>query len=467
MLRLAAIFVAICIVLIAGAIAAILYLTLGLSGAESATVGIAALTGMLLYNQITTRLRDRNDIGQQIADLSRLTADLAKHMAEIKRSLAAAESKVDGAVNRVRAAVEPVTTEIGDLGVLVKQLADTVAMHDAALTARSAPPPEPSVLEPETPAPSVAPQAAPAAAGAGFRSLDNDAMLASIREAIESNRMDLYLQPIVTLPQRKVRYYEALTRLRTAAGEQVMAEDFVPHAEASGLMPKIDNLSVFRCVQILRRLLMKNRDVGLFCNMASATLADRQLFQQFTEFMEANRALAPALMFEFRQDAYRAMTPLEHESLAALAGRGFRFSMDHVTDLRLDPQELADRGFRFLKVPAALLLRSGGPANGDIHPADLSELLARNHIDLIAERIENESAVVDLLDFDVRFGQGFLFSQPRPVRQEAMQGANGGNGGGSDTAKEPKPAVSDQPARMPSINDPTAPKLTSGMDVVA
>jgi cyclic-di-GMP phosphodiesterase TipF (flagellum assembly factor) len=467
MLRLAAIFVAICIVLIAGAIAAILYLTLGLSGPESATVGIAALTGMLLYNQITTRLRDRNDIGQQIADLSRLTADLAKHMAEIKRSLAAAESKVDGAVNRVRAAVEPVTTEIGDLGVLVKQLADTVAMHDAALTARSAPPPESSVLEPETPAPPVAPQAAPAAAGAGFRSLDNDAMLASIREAIESNRMDLYLQPIVTLPQRKVRYYEALTRLRTAAGEQVMAEDFVPHAEASGLMPKIDNLSVFRCVQILRRLLMKNRDVGLFCNMASATLADRQLFQQFTEFMEANRALAPALMFEFRQDAYRAMTPLEHESLAALAGRGFRFSMDHVTDLRLDPQELADRGFRFLKVPAALLLRSGGPANGDIHPADLSELLARNHIDLIAERIENESAVVDLLDFDVRFGQGFLFSQPRPVRQEAMQGANGGNGGGSDAAKEPKPAVSDQPARMPSINDPTAPKLTSGMDVVA
>jgi cyclic-di-GMP phosphodiesterase TipF (flagellum assembly factor) len=128
---------------------------------------------------------------------------------------------------------------------------------------------------------------------------------------------------------------------------------------------------------------------------------------------------------------------------------------------------LADRGFRFLKVPAALLLRSGGPATGDIHPADLSELLARNHIDLIAERIENESAVVDLLDFDVRFGQGFLFSQPRPVRQEAMQGANGGNGGGSDAAKEPKPAVSDQPARMPSINDPTAPKLTSGMDVVA
>ena len=32
--------------------------------------------------------------------------------------------------------------------------------------------------------------------------------------------------------------------------------------------------------------------------------------------------------------------------------------------------------------------------------------------------------VVDLLDFDVRFGQGFLFSPPRPVRAEALQGSD-------------------------------------------
>ena len=30
--------------------------------------------------------------------------------------------------------------------------------------------------------------------------------------------------------------------------------------------------------------------------------------------------------------------------------------------------------------------------------------------------------MVDLLDYDVRFGQGFLFSPPRPVRAEVLQG---------------------------------------------
>jgi cyclic-di-GMP phosphodiesterase TipF (flagellum assembly factor) len=189
-------------------------------------------------------------------------------------------------------------------------------------------------------------------------------------------------------------------------------------------MPKLDGLSVLRCVQVVRRLLLKNRDIGLFCNLSGASLTDAE-FPQLLEFLEANRAIASALVFEFTQSAVRAMGPLEHESLAALAERGFRFSMDNLTDLRVDPRELNERGFRFIKVSAMLLLNRVGAASTDIHPADFSDLLGRFGIDLIAERIESESTVVDLLDYDVRFGQGFLFSPPRPVRADALQGAAG------------------------------------------
>ena len=154
------------------------------------------------------------------------------------------------------------------------------------------------------------------------------------------------------------------------------------------------------------------------------------------------------------------MGPVEYESLAALASRGFRFSMDHVTDLRMEPRELSERGFRFLKVSGAMLVRSGQAGSGDIHPAELSDLLARYHIDLIAERIESESVVVDLLDLDVRFGQGFLFSPPRPVRAEAIQA----NGDGEAAAK---PGGNAAPAHLPGIEAPNTSKLVSRMGVVA
>ena len=42
-----------------------------------------------------------------------------------------------------------------------------------------------------------------------------------------------------------------------------------------------------------------------------------------------------------------------------------------------EPRELADRGVRFIKVPAALLLDPKQSSASDIHPSDLSDLLGR------------------------------------------------------------------------------------------
>ncbi|HWV52830.1 EAL domain-containing protein, partial [Pseudorhodoplanes sp.] len=244
----------------------------------------------------------------------------------------------------------------------------------------------------------------------------------TIAAAIDGSRIDLYLQPVVTLPQRKVRYYEAMTRLRMDDGTLILPSDFLAHAEKAGLVAKIDNMQLFRCVQVLRRLQLKNREIGLFCNVSAATLNDGEIFRQFFDFLEANRALSSSLTLEFTQSALRDMGPIEQESLAGLISLGYRFSMDHVTDLRIGPRDLSELGVRFVKVPAQLLL-SKGAAVADIHAADLSDLLGRHGISLIAERIETEAVVVDLLDYDVRYGQGFLFSPPRPVRADALQGA--------------------------------------------
>jgi cyclic-di-GMP phosphodiesterase TipF (flagellum assembly factor) len=429
MFRIGAIFIAVCMVLIAASIGAVLYLAVKLDAPSSAIVALAALTGMALYNTVSNRLRDRGDLGDQIADLSRGTADLARQVGEISRRLNAMETRVDSTVNRARGATDPLAAEIGELGGLVRQIADTVAAHETALKNGGAMPARPTAA-----ATKGAAAAAPMPDGTltlsesdavngarRFRGLSREGISELITKAVDANRVDLYLQPIVTLPQRKVRYYEALSRLRTEEGDVIPAGDFIEYAESFGLMPKIDNMLVFRCVQVTRRLQMKSRDVGLFCNISASTLTDVTFFKQFLDFMDANRALSNALMFEFTQSAYRAFGPIEHESLAALAERGFRFSMDHVADLRMEPKELADRSFRFLKVPAKLLLNRASSGQSDIHPADLSDLLARSGIDLVAERIESENMVVDLLEYDVRFGQGFLFSAPRPVRAEALQ----------------------------------------------
>ncbi|NPU67370.1 EAL domain-containing protein [Bradyrhizobium sp. 83012] len=490
MIRISTIFIAICMVLVAASLGLILYSMAGISGSESAIVSLAALTFLILYNAVSMRLRDRSDVGSQIADLSRGTADLARQVAEFGRRLSAIEGRMVSSSSVSADRLQGVIGEINELGGLMKQLAVTVAQHEdliAAIpqTAASGPdstaaaardvtapvvaPPTSAIVPEAKPASSASPElkareatgtfsAAPAPAPAASAPLaqplptapattansapvapvvprSQQQILAAVKGAIEDNRLDIYLQPLVTLPQRKVRFYEAVTRLRDERDQVVAAEDFIGIAEAAGLVGRIDHMVLLRCVQVLRRLMVRNKDVGIFCNISSATLSSPGNFSQCLDFLEANRALAPSFVLEFKQSTLRSLGPTETEHLAALAQRGYRFSIDHVTDLRFEPRELADRGVRFIKVPAALLLDPKQSSVSDIHPTDLSDLLGRFGIDLIAERIEGESSVVDLLDYDVRFGQGFLFAPPRPLRPEGASAtgeAAAGPAGGQD-----------------------------------
>ncbi|WBL77353.1 EAL domain-containing protein [Bradyrhizobium xenonodulans] len=447
MIRISTIFIAICMVLVAASLGLVLYSVAGISGTESAIVALTALTFLILYNAVSMRLRDRSDVGGQIADLSRGTADLARQVAEYGRRLAAIEGRIASSNSTNSDRIQSVVGEINELGGLVRQLATTVSAHEDLL-AGGAPVPAPAPvarLEPEAPIDLVAPfeerPAAPPPLSArpappaiqtqtahpaqATNGRNQPQMLGTLRNAIDENRIDIFLQPMVTLPQRKVRFYEVVTRLRDERDQLIAAEEFISIAEASGLIGRIDNMVMLRCVQVLRRLMVRNKDVGVFCNVAASTLGNSTSFAQCLDFLEANRALAPSLVLEFKQSTFRNLGPAETENLAALAQRGFRFSIDHVTDLRIEPRELADRGVRFIKVPASLLLDPRQASTSDIHPSDLSDLLGRFGIDLIAERIEGERAVVDLLDYDVRFGQGFLFAPPRPLRPDGASATGG------------------------------------------
>jgi cyclic-di-GMP phosphodiesterase, flagellum assembly factor TipF len=470
MIRISTIFIAICMVLVAASLGLVLYSVAGISGMESAIVALTALTFLILYNAVSMRLRDRTDVGGQIADLSRGTADLARQVAEFGRRLAAVEGRLVSANSSGADRIQAVVGEISELGVLVKQLAVSVANHDDMLSA-GVPIPAPASKPQSQPqnelpfpaqpqgthvaAPPVVAVQSIVAAEKPAPSRSDAQVLTAVKAAVEENRLDIYLQPMVTLPQRKVRFYEAVTRLRDENDQVLTADDFIGIAEAAGLIGRIDHMVMLRSVQVLRRLMVRNKDVGIFCNMAAATLGNPVTFAQCLDFLEANRALAPSFVIEFKQATFRSLGPAESEHLAALAQRGYRFSIDHVTDLRIDPRELADRGVRFIKVPATLLLDPRQSSTSDIHPSDLSDLLGRFGIDLIAERIEGERAVVDLLDFDVRFGQGFLFAPPRPLRPEGAAAAGGASANKAQESNGPsngsgKPASVDGPAIEPS-----------------
>lgn len=254
------------------------------------------------------------------------------------------------------------------------------------------------------------------------------ALLDTVREALAENRVDLYLQPVVSLPQRRTVFYESFSRLRDAEGRVLMPAEYLRVAEPEGLVSAIDNLLLFRCVQIVRRLAKTDRRVGIFCNISLASLGDEVFFPQFLEFLNQNKDLGGALIFELGQAAFGERGSLEARNMAKLADLGFRFSLDKVTDLDLDFADLKRADVKFAKIGADVLLNQLLEVEGrmalanmrDLQASDYAALTRRYGVEVIAEKVETERQVIDILELEIGYGQGHLFGEPRAIKDSVL-----------------------------------------------
>src|SRR5690606_31857760 len=96
---------------------------------------------------------------------------------------------------------------------------------------------EAPVLLPQTAVPGPGPSQS-AAQHARRRPEDEIRRMRLIMQAFEADGIELHLQPIVALPQRKIRFYEALARLRLADGTLLGPSDFVGTLERLGRAPE-------------------------------------------------------------------------------------------------------------------------------------------------------------------------------------------------------------------------------------
>ncbi|MBE7249270.1 MAG: EAL domain-containing protein, partial [Actinomycetospora chiangmaiensis] len=235
------------------------------------TLGIAAacVAGLALTRIAALKARCEKLSGE--VDL--LSRRLLK--VETEAAAAAVQPRPEQAEAALRAQIEELTVEFGLLSGIVRDLTAVVSTQDAEiadLKARPEPPPVPAptadaitrpvattphreaASAPQGPPPAVseAPTApatrepAPPARPIPPRPIPprparDVAGEAEIIRAFEGEGLEIHLQPVVTLPQRKVVAYEALARLRVGdAPVPAEPETFLPVLERYGRTTELD-----------------------------------------------------------------------------------------------------------------------------------------------------------------------------------------------------------------------------------
>ncbi len=399
-------------------------------------VGVVVLLCGGLLHEVQVRRRSEVRHGERLVELRRAMFHVQEDLAWSRREMRVLGEALEvvaraGRGGRDGRAVEEVMAEVRVLKSLVQQrmtIPETAApppleLEPEELPLAAACGGSATVLPASYPPIKVPPPARPAIAPPSLvlapmpREVDEDSVLGVVRAALRDDRIELVVQPIVGLPQRRRLHYECFTRLKGPDGTLLLPEQYIEVAEREGLIAAIDNMLLLRCIQEIRKIQRSGGKTAFFCNISPHTLKDQDFFGDFVDFLDANHDLAPNLIFEFAQGDLAKHGPAETRRLNRLAMLGCRFSMDQVAGLAVDVTGLNRRRIAFVKIGADKLLAEE-PAPGEIPGAAFRRLkqdLGREGIDLIVEKIEDEDDLLELLDQGVDLGQGFLFGEPRPA----------------------------------------------------
>ena len=224
-------------------------------------LGAVVLVGSALLHEVFSRQEEQGRLVEEVQDLraghGKVMGELSRAREEVGNIYKAIETMTSrgGSGGRdLQEDVGKVTAEVKVLQGLVEELT--------------------SAADPSSPPDEVTTIAAIGAAATDFDPVsgslavpepagpDDATIVHLVRDGIAKDRVDLVLQPVVSLPQRKRKFYEAYTRIRGENGDAITPSQYIAIAEREGLVTAIDNPMLFRCIQQLRNKHNKNRNIG-------------------------------------------------------------------------------------------------------------------------------------------------------------------------------------------------------------
>jgi cyclic-di-GMP phosphodiesterase TipF (flagellum assembly factor) len=373
-------------------VAAAAYFGLTFTPIEAVTVAIAfgCIAVLLVERQMRRRAEQR--LEKAVEDLSRLLSTDAQAGSVLSQRVNALTEARPGP------RLDAIESDLAVLGAVVRQVTETVADLEERrriVDEDKMPEPEPdpdSMPEPVIP-------------------------LEMLRQAVEDRRVVFHIEPIVTLPQRKPHSYDLVPRLVLEDGELADRPDFMPRHGGEDVVARLESEGVDEAVVIARRSRTIGTPITLHVPVSRATLGSAKAVDLILAGLDANRAIAPSLLFVITQSEFKAASAKERASLAAIGKMGVGLSLSAASSLRFDYAELEGLGFKSVRVDATRFLRSPESFT-DFHAQDVAAYGRRFGIDLVATGIIDEQQLLGLFEDGVTLAQGPHIAGPGPVRPD-------------------------------------------------
>ena len=233
-----------------------------------------------------------------------------------------------------------------------------------------------------------------------------------IRAALKQENFILEFQPIYSLKEKKINHYECLIRMRGQGDKLYYPHDFIPVAEAMGLIHQIDLWVVNHAFELLRNV---PGDTALAVNLSGNIFLDKNLYPLVERKLLETGADPSRLVFEITETSAISNFEQTKQMVDRLRNLGCRFALDDFG--------AGFNSYSYLKHFPVDILKIDGGFITNLHNDPVDQLLVKSMIDIshslgkktVAEFVEDRETLKMLEEFGVDFVQGYLIGKPQRV----------------------------------------------------
>lgn len=248
--------------------------------------------------------------------------------------------------------------------------------------------------------------------------LDRLILEADLQRALERDEFINYYQPIVRLSTREIVGFEALVRWRHPTRGLVAPDLFIPCLEESSLMVPTGRSILLRACQQLRRWHGCGwHGLTMSVNLSARQFASKKLLNDIDDIL-AETGLDPAcLKLEVTESTVIADAEAATLLMENIRSRNIQISIDDFGTGYSSLYYLHRFPIDNLKIDRTFVDQVEHSSRNRKIVESILTLSKELGLVVIAEGIESEQQLHLLNSLNCEFGQGFLFSRPRPAAE--------------------------------------------------
>lgn len=229
---------------------------------------------------------------------------------------------------------------------------------------------------------------------------------AQLEDCVRQNGVVAWYQTVVSLPGRRTKYLQAQTYLDCGAGTPIAAAGWLKSAVKAGLGAEIDRQMVLHSIRTARDLRRGEKSCGVIWSFGIASLRNGETWKETANLLKANRSLGQGFVCQISLADYGQLGHDEMDRLHLLREYGLRLGLGQCNDPQMLTNALRNGIFSLVSAEAGMLART----------KLMAEPVSMAPVEYIATGVATEETAIALIDHDITFAQGPLFSLPKPLR---------------------------------------------------